>query len=327
MKNYWVLIFIVFILVNAEPAHAQQFSIGTYPPVIQASTLPPTVIKPKITLSNKTESELNLSVQLRPFRPTGKGDGSTTYPTSKSLPEYLIFPKIKFFEGEIEINNILLGPNETKDITMQIDIDRDTPLSDYYFTVIFITDNTGLDQSENIQIPAGIGTNVILSVGQNTSKDIKIELFSSPKFISSSPVPFTLLVKNQGENLVTPAGNVEIMNMFGQTVEKIPILPEYVLSKSSRFLVEENFASRSAGVNEFVDKLDNKNVLLFNKSGLFGKYEAKVNGIIFEESGVTFSSSLVFYVIPIPYIAAIALSLTIIIVILLRLRQKKKKIQ
>lgn len=326
MKWYSFIFLIVVFLTHADQIEAQEFSVGVYPPVIQASTLPPTVIKPKITLSNKTQSELALNIELKPFRPTGKGDGSVSYPNSKSLPEYLIFPRIKFFESENEINQVILGPNETKEITMQLDVDRDAPLSDYYYSVVFIT-QSDKDGTENIQIPAGISTNVILSIGQNKSKDIKIDLFSSPKVIHSSPVPFTLLVKNNGENLITPSGNVEIVNMFGDTVEKIPILPEYVLSKSTRFLVEETYASRSSELNTYVEKLDNKNVLLFNKNGLFGKYEAKVNGFILEESGVLFTSSLVFYVLPIPYIIAVFLSITITIVIFIKLKRKKRNNQ
>lgn len=322
MKWYSFLILLSLFFLSFEKVHAQEFSVGVYPPIIQATTLPPTVIKPKISISNKTQSEVVLKIELKPFRPTGKGDGSVSYPSSNSLPEYLIFPKIKFLEGENQINEVILGPNESKEISMQIDIDRDAPLSDYYFSVVFITngENTA---SENIQIPAGISTNVILSIGQNKSKDIKVDLFFVPKILTSSPIPFTLLVKNNGENLITPSGNIEITNMFGDTVDKISILPEYVLSKSTRFLVEETYASRSSELNEFVNKLDNNNVLLFNKSGLFGKYEAKVNGFLLEDSGVVFSSSVVFYILPLPYIAALLICIFITIVIFFRLRKKK----
>ncbi len=327
MKYSAILLFLTLFLASCEQIQAQEFSLGVYPPVIQATTLPPTVIKPEISLSNKTASELVLGIELKPFRPSGKGDGSITYPSSKSLPEYLIFPKVKFIENEEEQKSITLGPKQTKNIKMQIDIDRDTPLSDYYFTVIFLTQNSDTEQKEDIQIPAGIGTNVILSIGQNRTKSIKVELFSSPKIISSGPIPFTILVKNSGENLITPSGNVEIQNMFGKAIEKVPILPEYVLADSSRFLVEENYSSRSASLKEFVDTLDNKNVLLINKHGLFGKYEAKINGHILEDANITFTSSLVFYVIPVPYIAAVAVCLIITIIIILRLKKKKKKIQ
>ena len=323
----FVLSFLIIIKVLTDTAYAQEFSLGIYPPVIQATTLPPTVIKPKITISNKTDSELNLLIRMKPFRPTGKGDGSITYPNSTSLPEYLIFPLTKIYDGENSINSITLGPKETKDLTMQIDINRDTPLADYYFSVLFISDSEDKKESQNIQIPAGIATNVILTVGQNRSKDIKVESFKSPKFVSSGPVPFTVLIKNSGEHLITPSAKIEIKNMFGKLVTSVPLLPEYILSSSTRYLVEEDYASRSAETIARLNKLGGQNVSLYNKHFLFGKYEAKVHGFLMEDSTITFSKSIVFYALPIPYIAAFILIIIILIIIISRVKNLKKKPQ
>jgi len=323
MKSYSLIFFLfIFLLCSTNESYAQEFSVGIYPPIIQATTLPPTVIKPSISITNKTESEITFDIQLKPFRPSGKANGSIIYPNSKSLPEYLIFPKIKFLLDGNAISQITLGPKEKKDINLQIDIDRDTPLSDYYFSVIFISSPEDKALEQNIQIPAGISTNVVLSIGQNKSKNIKVELFSAPKFNTDSAIPITLLVKNSGENLVTPSGNVEIKNMFGKTIEKIPLLPEYVLSNSSRYLTDEHYASRSANAQKLIQKSNDQNVILFEKGGLFGKYEAIINGAILEDQNLVYTSSLVFYVVPIPYIFSVVLAITIIIVIVLKIRKK-----
>ncbi len=328
-RKYCVLVIFVLIVIKVltDKVYAQEFSLGIYPPIIQATTLPPTVIKPKITISNKTDSELNLAIRLKPFRPTGKGDGSITYPNSTSLPEYLIFPLTKIFDGENSINTITLGPKETKDLNIQIDINRDTPLADYYFSVLFISDSEEKKESPNIQIPAGIATNVILTVGQNRSKDIKIESFKSPRIVSSGPVPFTVLLKNSGQHLITPSAKIEIKNMFGKSVGTIPLLPEYILSSSTRYLVEEAYASRSADIIAKLNKSGGQNVSLYNKNFMFGKYEAKVSGFLMEDSTITFSKNLVFYALPIPYIIALVLILVILIIIISRVKKIKNKNQ
>lgn len=328
-RKYCLLVIAVLIItrVLTDSVYAQEFSLGVYPPVIQATTLPPTVIKPKITISNKTDSELNLLIRLKPFRPTGKGDGSITYPNSTSLPEYLIFPLTKIYDGENSINSISLRPKETKDLTIQIDIDRDTPLADYYFSVLFISDSESEKEEQNIKIPAGIATNVILAVGQNRSKSIKIESFKAPKIVGSGPVPFTVLIKNSGEHLITPSAKIEVKNMFGKIVGTVPLLPEYVLSSSTRYLVEEDYASRSADTVARLNKSGGQYVSLFNKNFLFGKYEAKVTGFLMEDSSVTFSQNLAFYALPVPYIIGFILTIVILIIIVSRVKHLKKKDQ
>lgn len=323
MKNNLAILTLIILLLPSltNDAHAQEFSAGIYPPVIQATTLPPTVIKPKITITNKTQSELPLKIEFKPFRPSGKGDGSLTYPSSTSLVEYLIFPQVKILDEEQIISDITLGPSESKNLTLQIDINRDTPLSDYYFSVVFISNqNVG---AENVAIPAGIATNVLLSVGQNTSKDIKIESFNTPGFMTSGPVLFTVLLKNSGEHVVTPTGSIEIHNMLGNKIDSIKLLPEYILSNSTRFLTEENYSSRSAQDIDKIKQKDN-NIVLFSKNFLMGKYEAILNGHILENPNIKFSQTLVFYAIPLPYISGLLLVLVILIVLVRYVRSKKR---
>lgn len=309
-------------------AHAQQsvFDLGIYPPVLEISANPPAVVEGRIIVQNQNENPQKLDIIFRSFRPSQAGNGQIEYLADENIagPDPLILQKIKVYDGDLEIKKFDLDPFQDKELTLKIDLERGAPSGDYYFSVIFVTEAaTGLKQSGS-SVPAGIGTNVILSVGKKGATQGQISRFSAPFWLGSGPVPFTLLLKNTGDQYFIPTGRITIKDMIGRDVGRLDILPQYVLSGSQRYMVDTNQASPSANTEVLVARYGNvHNVLVWPEKFLFGVYSADVL-VKLSSTGPSFKRTLHFVSFPLYIIFGISLFAFILLGIYIKVRKKTK---
>ncbi|MBI4091724.1 MAG: hypothetical protein HY427_00760 [Candidatus Levybacteria bacterium] len=305
-------------------AQGDAFSLGIYPPVIEINTEPPANIEAKIHLQNLSDLPQNLKIILKSFRPSERGDGSLRYISKDTIegPDPLILQKIKVYDQDIALDILSLDPFESRELTLKVNLDSDDPLGDYYFSVIFVSQDTQDTDVSQSQIPGGIGTNVILSVGQKGIAQGEIKEFSIPPILSSGPVPITLLLQNNSKHYVVPTGRVIIRDMLGREAGQVSILPQYILANSDRFMIDTDQASPSASLEEQISILSKKHpVLVWPKKFLFGIYTAYAH-VKLSENGPVFETKTSFVALPIYMLFAISFLAFVLIGIYLKLKRK-----
>jgi len=309
--------------VNGQSSDA--LSLGISPAVIEINADPPANIEAKIVIQNLGETPQHLDISFKSFRPSPSGNGEIEFLQGTQIqgPDPLILQKTHVLEGNSEVNNISLLPFEEKLLTLKIDIERGAPHGDYYFSVVFTSkpesEQTGISGA---QVPGGIGTNVILSVGKKGDIRGHIDAFSTPFFRSSGPVPITLRVKNDGEQYFIPTGKITIKNVFGKELDRIDLLPQYILSGSERYLIDQSQASPSAKLSSDLEKLSSSHgVIVWPENFLFGLYTANLN-LKLSPSGPSFQTKVYFLAVPLYFVFASSFFAFILLGIYLKVKKK-----
>jgi len=316
MKKTVLAVFLILLLALKTPANAaDDLDISISPSVLTIEALQPSTVKANITVQNMNENSHDFTITIQPLKQSDNS-GTIEYVDIFNTPDPSIREKIAFFdEDKEEIRKIHLGPLEKKTLTMNIDINKETSSGDYYFSIIFMTTKDGIDTDTITTLPTGIATNVLLSVGKPGPATGSISSFSGPFFLEHGPVDFELLLSNTSDHFILPTGNVTFKNIFGQTVGKVDILPQYILSKSKRFLTNKPNTKNQNTVNA------EKSKLIWKEETLLGVYTATAH-IALSENGPTITKQLIFLAFPvIP-----ALATTIIITVLLGIYLRVKKL-
>lgn len=326
MKRFMIFIILSVFLSFASTAHAQEnnFSLGIIPPVIEIQATSPARIESIITLQNLADTPRNLDIIFKSFKPSGRSDGTLTYLASNGIegPDPLILQKVKVFDETGPIDQLTLNPLESKDLKLVIELDKSSPNGDYYFSPIFVSKQTENKESSSSQLPGGIGTNVILTVGERGATSGSIEEFGAPLFKSTGPVPITLLVSNNSNHFITPTGRISIKDMFGKNVAEIPLLSQYILANSTRYLVDAQQASPSAEFLTTISSLSRKhNVIIWPEKFLFGFYTVTAHLRLTPESPM-FERTTTFFAIPIYLVFAISFFIFLVLGVWFKVKKK-----
>lgn len=277
IKIFILFILITLYLIPSTTTQAASFDLSVSPPIFQVELKPPAVadVKEQITLENTGDDPMDLSIVFLPFRQKGENGEVEYLKDGVGGEDPLIFQRISLQQDGKRIEEIHIPPKTTRKLDFVISIPKDSPPSDYYFTVLFVSadavESEGLNPSSNGTRPGlpagrgltpesnsdevaspqgsrsvssgGVGMNVLLSVGPKTTTKGAIEEFSTDLFRTEGPVPFTVKIRNDSSHFIYPEANIVIKNMFGQTIGKVDLLPVNILSNSTRALPSrEQFA-------------------------------------------------------------------------------------
>lgn len=323
MNNIYSIAITLFLLlgfVSPNSAHAQQndaFSVGIIPPVIEIQADPPAIVESEITVVNENEFPQMMDIIYKSFRLAPDRNGKIEYIQENGNllgPDPLILQKIKIFDGDNEIKQLELKGYESKSLKLEITLDKDSPKGDYYFSLIFVTQATISEDKSASKNPAGIGTNIILSVGKKGDTKGEIIDFSSPTFLGAGPVPFSLLIRNNSEHYIVPTGRITIKNMLGKDIGRVDILPQYILANSERFMTDTDQASTSA-------LLSLPKTLIWPEKFLFGMYTATAH-IKLGEGGPVFETSHRFFAIPLYFVFAVSFMAFVLLGIYLKVKKR-----
>lgn len=116
-------------------------------------------------------------------------------------------------------------------------------------------------------------------------------------FFENSPIKFVTRIKNDGNVHVKPFGNIEIRDMFGNTVKTITVNPD-----------KSNILPQS--IRRFESQ--------FDKPWMIGVYTADLT-LGYGTTGQAITNSIKFWVIPYKIILAVLLSIITIVYIFSRL--------
>lgn len=324
MRFKIILIFSFFLLslVFASDAKAQGVSLGIFPPIIQIQATPPTDVKTKIQIENLGQDPVSLKIGLKPFSASDKENGLVTYVNDYTLADPFIFDKMQILDGENSIDSLTLAPGQKKELMLEIALPQGEALGDYYFSILFISEEKPLGNSNISQATAGIAANVLLSVGPKGPTQGSIEEFSTPLLVTKGPLPFTVRVNNTSDHFITTKGNIVIKNIFGQTVGKVDLLPVNILSLSIRSIpdsLQSPTANPPASLKSYFANL-NSIKAVWPETLLFGPYTATLT-IALSDQGPLFRRTINFYAFPLETLIAVILLILIITVIVIRVRK------
>lgn len=289
--------------------NATDFSLGVYPPIMQIQADAPSVVTKDLTLVNASDSQLSVTLQLRMFAQTADNNGQVAYTTNQPYPDKALFQKVQLLDNGNPIGGATLEPKQKKTLTLRIALPQGEQPADYYFSLLFVSNNPIATTTNGSQINAGIAANVLLSIGPKGATTGFLNEFSAPHIVQTGPIPFTVSVNNTSDHYITPTGQILIHNMFGQLIGKVELLPVNILQHSSRYIPskgEENAAHP---------------VALWNEKVLFGLYQAQLS-IALSSQGPLFTKTVYFFAMPIPYLIGFILTLFIVGIIILRVREK-----
>ena len=245
------------------PAFADSISLSVSPSLLKIQALPNVNSKSALTLENQSAQSLKIRVQFKPFQPSGE-TGQIKYLADNQIPDSYkqLFAAIHLTDNGIVTKSFDLGPQQKKNLELQVNLPDPAKTDDYYISVIFLAspesfteaglaspeatqtdinpaqpDDTGTGNAPQYKnystLNAGIAANVLLSIGKAKPLGY-IEEFSAPNFLQSGPVNFKVRIKNTGQQLLNPRGIIFIRNMFGQTIGRLDLAPANILSNSIR---------------------------------------------------------------------------------------------
>lgn len=312
----------VYLFISNIPVAATALSLSLDPSIIEINAIPPSALTSTLSIQNKSGNQVQLRILLKPFKAKLE-NGELEY---LDLQDYPIFKNVQILDGGIPVEDITLAPSQQKKLTLNINISQDINISarppatslagevgrDYYFSILFLSENS-LNPGSNVSSSQlGIATNVLLSVGEKEMPNAIIEEFSSGLFYESGPVPFTVRIKNKGIHFIKPKGEILIKNMFGQSIGKLDLVSLSVLSNATRAMPNNL-------------NLDFKHPkALWKEHFLLGFYTATLNIALSDESP-RLTRSTRFLAFPFQGLILIVIVLISVIKIVNRVRSQMKK--
>ncbi len=292
-----------------KSALAEGQALSIYPPVIEMQTTPPSSPIVPIQIQNNNNEDVRLSIQLIPFKTDDK-TGQIILMQDKAAEGFYPYYKdrIQFLLDGKKTSTISLQPLETKELQLNVNLEKGDPPGDFYYSVVFISDPQNLTDTNTSKIPAGIGTNLLLSIGPKDKSQGGITEFSTSSFKVSGPVNFKLKLHNASKHVVSPTGIIDIYNLFGKKVGSVDILPEYVLANSDRYLSDNK-------------TIPPQSQIIWPEKFLFGWYTVKSN-IQLDENSTPLSASTYFIAFPLYVFFGLVIFLFVTLSIYLKVRKK-----
>ena len=132
----------MIIFPSVGKAHAEGLSLGISPPILQITAVPPASVTTPITIENLGEETVTLGIVLRSFKQADTENGQIRYLNQEEEAHGtnpLLFQKIQIRDNDHPVTSVTLAPHQAKALDMHLGILKDEPLSDYYFSILFVS--------------------------------------------------------------------------------------------------------------------------------------------------------------------------------------------
>lgn len=318
-KRLFPLIILPLLLLQQyhSEAYAEGVALKINPSVIQIKTKAPSDVRAPFIIENQSDQSIKLKIGYKLFDPAKSQEGRVIFSEDTS-PNVGIFDHIQVTDStNTAINSLDLGPRQQKQLQLRVLFQDNYPSEDHYFSLVFLHDVTSqTDQNSTIRdrkdqhtittIQGGIAANVLLAVGAPEMAQGYIEEFSSPLYLQSGPVPFSLKIKNTGTHYINPTGSIRITNLFGQTVGKVEIPATTILAGTTRSLLDKGQLAKAVHPGS-----DSK--VIWPEKFILGLYNAEID-ISMAAGGPTYNQTIRFFAFPIHllFVALIVIGLGVI---------------
>jgi hypothetical protein len=131
----------------------------------------------------------------------------------------------------------VLSPRETGVVTVVIEVPEDALPGGHYAMVVHKpsfgkTEGTGNSAASGIN--QMLGTLLYVTVEGVIHEEAYVTNFTFPEFSEYGPVPYSFTVDNRSDIHITPQIGITIKNLFGKTVEAIPLESKNIFPFSTR---------------------------------------------------------------------------------------------
>ena len=226
--------------------------------------------------------------------------------------------------------SITLGPGETINLPIEIEIPYDATPGGHFAAIFFLTEPPNLfDNSGAVGFSAKLGTLILLRVNGDFVQDANILEFGTTnkqKFFTHLPVQFYYRFQNTGEDHLKPIGDIAVSNLIGQTTKILvantvdgSVLPKSV-RKFTSVWNEHNGNLKQEPVIDVPksDPLSYWDAVNYQaRHFTFGRYKAEIELAFGTVALKSDSAEFVFYVIP-WQLLSVAIPTLIILLIILR---------
>lgn len=302
-----ILTTIILLFTFSKVILAQQLQFQIYPAIIEIESKPGETIEQQITIKGSGGQTYQLKAYALEIT-----SNYGHFTSSNEKVDYLDW--ISFNPEEFTFTGY-----EEKKINLTVQIPETTKLGDYYLTISLekIVENN----NENISLGGSLEIPLLITVTNNGEPKTQGEIkrFVTPYIDFYNPIRFDLEVENSGQRKLKSFGKIEITNKITNKKYSKELLPQNILSNSSRVVIDENSFING---NEYIS---------WQSPNLFGVYSVKV--YVYDNYSqnpeaqiITSSEEKVFIYFNI-YLLLIIILIIVLLILLLRLKRKKSKIK
>lgn len=214
-----------------------------------------------------------------------------------------------------DVKRVTLGPRESKDINVAVSIPVDAEPGGHYAALFFSTQPETEEGGVSVGVGAKTGILFLARVAGDIREEATVESFrmknESP--LNRLPAFFELRVRNVGNVHFRLRGDIDIVNMFGHTVDRVPVnplngaaLPDSIRRYDTAWAHTLKPAEGEGFIKELKDEWNNFAI---------GKYTATVNAT-YGSANKPLTAALAFWVIPWRILTAVLLLLVLLILLL-----------
>ncbi len=267
---------------GAQQIDEDAISLAISPQLLELSANPGDSIDSTFRLTNGSADSIEIEVVARNFLPQGE-DGAvelTEETTAFSLSQWIT----------IDPEQTTIASRQTADFKMNITVPDNAEPGGHFGSLVFRT--IPPEQAGDVALVSQeIAPVILVKIAGDVDESAEIASFRSLKNIWSNqdPIQFETRVLNTGNVHFRPSGQIEIKNIFGNTVERIEIDQRNVIPDAVRRVITD-----------------------WNEPGFrFGRYSASLT-VIYGEDNQILTSETSFTVFPYQTIAPIAAAVVFI---------------
>jgi hypothetical protein len=328
MKRLAILIILFFcVLFVTGDIYAQNVSLSLSPPLVQVVIKPGKSVLIAYTLKNSGDPAI-ISSQVLPFTASGQ-NGQIKVQTQMEGPV-----RFSLDNSNITLNqSFFLNSRQSQQLLLKIRIPEGITSGDYYYTFLASSEPPQGAGTNNSGAKVTIGSNILISVSPDgyteargsitelsTISPYTLHLFGKTIkiFESTDVIPIRLVIRNEGQNLVSPEGSLILKGNLGEKAT-YDLLNQNILSNSERLI----HASNGAQINcedHMKSYYCRQDASLFLKGFFLGGYHVSTS-LTFGEGTQTLFSSTNFYAFPIKYTIGILIGVIIILVMIMFIKR------
>jgi len=264
-------------------------AVGISPILVDIEKAPGENYFGKIRITNENNAETIYYLSVQNFVAKGE-DGQQAF-----IPEDNSFGLAKWIIPEAK--SIQIGPYGSKNISYSVVIPKKADPGGHYAALFVSTKPETEDSGSSVGVGAKTGVLFLARVAGDIRESAKVESFriKNSGILNRLPAFFEVRIQNSGNVHLRPQGDIDIVNMFGHTVDRIPLnsLNGAVLPESIRRF-EPTWAHTMvpAEGNWFTRELKNE----WNNFAI-GKYTATVHAT-YGRTNQPLTAEIQFWIIP-----------------------------
>jgi hypothetical protein len=225
-----IIVGFVILLSVVKYSYAQSLEFEIFPAILEVESAPGERIEHQIVLRGSGgENYVLNSYALNVLN--NQGQFSSSFDEEVALDWVSFNPKDMTFMGTQE-----------RRVNLTIDIPEDASLGDYYLTIA-LEKEQGMGQPVNIDgmVRGALEIPLLISVTDEglPQLEARIKEFRGRVIKFQNPLTFNLEVENIGLRKIKSFGKLEIVNLISKTKHTKEFVPQNILSKSSRLVLDE----------------------------------------------------------------------------------------